>query len=195
MSETTPHQKKRRNARSHKAILDATVKLLGSNGYIDFSIEKVAGEAGVGKQTIYRWWDSRADLVLEVWRDRLLPPLPVYDEKTPLRAYLEASLLAFGKTVSRTDCRQAAICILAEAHRDPQLYSRMAEAVYLPRIALIRMAFREAQEQGLFPAEADIDVAIDQLYGAVWYKVLIRFETVNAAYIKKLVNQALAPLS
>jgi AcrR family transcriptional regulator len=85
MSETTPHQKKRRNARSHKAILDATVKLLGSNGYIDFSIEKVAGEAGVGKQTIYRWWDSRADLVLEVWRDRLLPPLPVYDEKTPLR--------------------------------------------------------------------------------------------------------------
>jgi AcrR family transcriptional regulator len=183
MSETTPHQKKRRNARSHKAILDATVKLLGSNGYIDFSIEKVAGEAGVGKQTIYRWWDSRADLVLEVWRDRLLPPLPVYDEKTPLRDYLEASLLAFGKTISRTDCRQAAI------------YSRMAEAVYLPRIALIRMAFREAQEQGLFPAEADIDVAIDQLYGAVWYKVLIRFETVNAAYIKKLVNEALAPLS
>lgn len=64
MSETSPQQKKRRNARSHKAILDATVKLLGSNGYIDFSIEKIAGEAGVGKQTIYRWWDSRADLAL-----------------------------------------------------------------------------------------------------------------------------------
>ncbi len=65
---------KRRNARSHKAIIDATVKLLGSSGYVDFSIEKVASEAGVGKQTIYRWWPSRADLVLEVWRDRLLPP-------------------------------------------------------------------------------------------------------------------------
>jgi len=194
MSETSPQQKKRRNARSHKAILDATVKLLGSNGYIDFSIEKVAGEAGVGKQTIYRWWDSRADLVLEVWRDRLLPPLPVYDETTPLRDYLEASLLAFGKIISRTDCRQAAICILAEAHRDPKLYSRMAEAVYLPRIGQIRTAFREAQGQGLFPADADIDVAIDELYGAVWYKVLIRFETVSAAYIKKLVRQALPPL-
>ena len=193
MSETSPQQKKRRNARSHKAILDATVKLLGSNGYIDFSIEKVAGEAGVGKQTIYRWWASRADLVLEVWRDRLLPPLPVYDETTPLRDYLEASLLAFGKIISRTDCRQAAICILAEAHRDPKLYSRMAEAVYLPRIGQIRTAFREAQGQGLFPADADIDVAIDELYGAVWYKVLIRFETVSAAYIKKLVRPALPP--
>lgn len=154
MSETSPQQKKRRNARSHKAILDATVKLLGSNGYIDFSIEKVAGEAGVGKQTINRWWDSRADLVLEVWRDRLLPPLPVYDETTPLRDYLEASLLAFGKIISRTDCRQAAICILAEAHRDPELYSRMAEAVYLPRIEQIRTAFSEALRQGR------VDVAI-----------------------------------
>lgn len=55
----------RRNARSHEAILDATMKLLGSSGYIDFSIEKVASEAGVGKQTIYRWWSSRADLVLD----------------------------------------------------------------------------------------------------------------------------------
>ena len=45
---------KRRNARSHKAIVDATIKLLGSSGYVDFSIEKVASEAGVGKQTIYR---------------------------------------------------------------------------------------------------------------------------------------------
>ena len=195
MSDTSPQQKKRRNARSHEAILDATVKLLGSNGYVDFSIEKVAGEAGVGKQTIYRWWDSRADLVLEVWRDRLLPPLPIYDEKTPLRDYLEASLLAFGEIISRTDCRQAAICILAEAHRDPKLYNRMAEAVYLPRIAQIRMAFREAQEQGLFPTDADVDIAIDELYGAVWYKVLIRFEKADTAYIKKLVRQALAPLS
>ena len=195
MSETSPQQNKRRNARSHKAILDATVKLLGSNGYVDFSIEKVAAEAGVGKQTIYRWWDSRADLVLEVWRDRLLPPLPVYEDKMPLRDYLEASLLAFGSIISRTDCRQAAICILAEAHRDPKLYTRMAEAVYLPRIDKIRMAFRDAQEQELFPADADIDVAIDELYGAVWYKVLIRFEAVDAAYIKKLVHQALAPLT
>jgi hypothetical protein len=67
--------------------------------------------------------------------------------------------------------------------------------VYLPRIGQIRMAFREAQGQGLFPADADIDVAIDELYGAVWYKVLIRFETVSAAYIKKLVRQALPPLT
>lgn len=182
----------RRNARSHEAILDATMKLLGSSGYIDFSIEKVASEAGVGKQTIYRWWSSRADLVLEVWRDRILPPLPVYDDTLPLRNYLENSLLAFGQIMSRTDCRQAAICVLAEAHRYPDLYQRMAEAVYLPRIGLIRQAFEQAKDQQGFARETDIDVAIDQLYGAVWYKVLIRFESVDENYVHDLVDQALA---
>ena len=88
---------KRRSARSHEATIDATLKLLGSSGYVDFSIEKVASVAGVGKQTIYRWWPSRAELVLEVWRDRLLPPLTPYDGQVPLRNYLETSLTAFGK--------------------------------------------------------------------------------------------------
>lgn len=44
--------KKRRNAKSHQAILEATVNLLGSNGYVDFSIEKVAEAAQlVGRRT------------------------------------------------------------------------------------------------------------------------------------------------
>ena len=185
------HEKKRRNAKSHEAILEATISLLGYSGNVDFSIEKVAQQAGVGKQTIYRWWPTRADLVLEVWRDRLLPPMPVYDGKTKLPTYLGNSLLAFGQQISRTDCRQAAICILAEAHRDPELYQRMAEAVYLPRINLIKQAFEEAQAAGQYPKSVNIDVAIDALYGAVWYKVLIRFETVNRAYINALVQQYL----
>lgn len=189
MSETPDPS--RRNSRSHAAILEATVKLLGSSGYVDFSIEKVASYAGVGKQIIYRWWDSKADLVPEVWRDRLLPPLAPYDEQIPITDYLENALLAFGKQIGRTDCRQAAICVLAEAHRNPELYERMAQAVYLPRIGLILQAFKRAQQNAAFDRKVDIDIAIDQLFGAVWYKVLIRFETVNRAYIKKLVAQVL----
>ena len=185
------HEKKRRNAKSHEAILEATMSLLGSSGYVDFSIEKVAQLAGVGKQTIYRWWPTRADLVLEVWRDRLLPPMPVYDGQKKLPTYLGNSLLAFGQQISRTDCRQAAICILAEAHRDPALYQRMAEAIYVPRINLIKQAFREAQAAEEISKNINIDVAIDALYGAVWYKVLVRFETVNRNYVDALIEQYL----
>ena len=194
-SKSSPSDLTRRNARSHQAILDATLKLLGSSGYIDFSIEKVASEAGVGKQTIYRWWSSRADLVLEVWQEKLLPALSPYDGKADLQTYLERSLFTFGKQLGRTDCRQAAVCVIAEAHRDPELYRRMEEIVYAPRIALITDAFRQAQADGKFPADADVDLIIDSLYGSVWYKVLIRFETVDRKYVNDLVAQVLSKAS
>ena len=185
---------RRRNTQSHQAILDATLKLLGSNGYVDFSIEKVASEAGVGKQTIYRWWSSRADLVLEVWQERLLPALTPYDGKAPIKLYLEQSLYAFGRQLGRTDCRQAAVCVLAEAHRDPALYRRMEQTVYAPRIAMITDAIRQAQQSGQLPADTDINIVIDALYGAVWYKVLIRFESVSRKYVNSLVEQCFASI-
>ena len=90
-------------------------------------------------------------------------------------------LFYFNAILDELDSRQAAICVLAEAHRDPQLYKRMEEAVYAPRINVIADAFRRAQEKNLFPARFDVDLMIDALYGAVWYKVLIRFEKVNKA--------------
>lgn len=47
---------RRRNQRSHQAILKATAELLEEKGYRDICIEAIASRAGVGKQTIYRWW-------------------------------------------------------------------------------------------------------------------------------------------
>ena len=189
MPQTAPAR--RRNTRSHEAIIDATVKLLGSSGYVDFSIERVANEAGVGKQTIYRWWSSRAELVLEVWRDRLIPPLAPFDQERPVREYLERSLLSFGQLIGRDDCRQAAICVVAEAHRDPELYRRMEESIYAPRIQLITDAIGMAVREGQLPPVLDIPVMVDALYGAVWYKVFIRFETVTPEYVRRLTDTQL----
>ena len=58
---------RRRSERSHEAIVRATQELLVERGYRGVTIEGVAARAGVGKQTIYRWWPSRAALVLEAY--------------------------------------------------------------------------------------------------------------------------------
>ncbi|MDT4946970.1 MAG: hypothetical protein QOH14_3703, partial [Pseudonocardiales bacterium] len=72
---TTPHvnhdaavagaNQRRRNARSHAAIVDATNQLLIEVGYGQLTIEGVAARAGVGKATVYRWWPSKAALAIE----------------------------------------------------------------------------------------------------------------------------------
>ncbi len=74
---------RRRSEKSRKAIVTATRALLLERGFDKLSIEAVAARAGVGKQTIYRWWPSRhalvADVVLED-ADRILRPVVAGDD-------------------------------------------------------------------------------------------------------------------
>ncbi|MBA2740523.1 MAG: helix-turn-helix transcriptional regulator, partial [Actinobacteria bacterium] len=67
MPEPARERGRRRSERSHEAIVHATQELLVERGHRELTIEGVAARAGVGKQTIYRWWGSRAELVLEAY--------------------------------------------------------------------------------------------------------------------------------
>jgi AcrR family transcriptional regulator len=69
---------RRRSEKSRAAIVTATRELLLERGFDGLSIEAVAARAGVGKQTIYRWWPSRPALVADVLledADRILRPV------------------------------------------------------------------------------------------------------------------------
>ncbi|HTX94847.1 MAG TPA: TetR/AcrR family transcriptional regulator [Mycobacterium sp.] len=57
---------RRRSEKSRTAIVAATRELLLERGFDGLTIEAVAARAGVGKQTIYRWWSSRPALVADV---------------------------------------------------------------------------------------------------------------------------------
>ena len=56
-----------RSKKSHLAILTAALHLAETGGPQALTIEAVARQAGVGKQTIYRWWSTRIDLLIEVY--------------------------------------------------------------------------------------------------------------------------------
>jgi AcrR family transcriptional regulator len=59
----------RRSEKSRRAIYDAALELVAEVGYPKTTIEGIAARAGVGKQTIYRWWSSKADVLLEAFLD------------------------------------------------------------------------------------------------------------------------------
>ena len=68
----SPHKapdSSRRSDRSRRAIYDAALALVGEVGYARTTIEGIAARAGVGKQTIYRWWPSKAAVLLEAFLD------------------------------------------------------------------------------------------------------------------------------
>src|SRR5690348_11960575 len=57
----------RRNEASRKAILTAAFDLVGEVGFAKLSIEAIAARAGVGKQTIYRWWPSKGTVLFDAF--------------------------------------------------------------------------------------------------------------------------------
>src|SRR3954469_6843902 len=65
-----------RNPASEAAILTAARELLDKEGYAGFSIEAVARRARAGKPTIYRWWPSKAALLLEVYQRQKRVDIP-----------------------------------------------------------------------------------------------------------------------
>jgi len=79
MATTTANAPRRRSEKSRQAIVTATRELLLLRGFDRLTIEAVAARAGVGKQTIYRWWPSRHALAADVIladADRILRPVP-----------------------------------------------------------------------------------------------------------------------
>src|ERR1700752_5393884 len=60
-----PHTGRRRNDAAKAAILDAAFRLLSGPETDGLTIDAIAAEAGVGRQTIYRWWPSKGAVVAD----------------------------------------------------------------------------------------------------------------------------------
>ena len=56
------------------AILTAAASQFTAQGYDHLTMDRIAAEAHVGKQTIYRWWPSKAALIAECLAEGMLNP-------------------------------------------------------------------------------------------------------------------------
>ena len=73
---------RKRSEESRQAILTAAAEMVAEVGYAGLSIEGIAARSGTGKQTIYRWWPSKAAILGEALLEGSLPPidLPMTDD-------------------------------------------------------------------------------------------------------------------
>src|SRR5580704_17860665 len=69
-------------ATSHSEIIDAVFELLHKKSVFDLTMEEIAQYAKVGKPTIYKWWPSKAALVLDLFEQRVVPDLAVPSART-----------------------------------------------------------------------------------------------------------------
>lgn len=161
-----------RSETARRAILDAALELVVRDGYGAVTMDGLAAAAGVGKQTIYRWWPSRADVMFEAIHELAEQHVPAPDRGS-LREDL-AELLA--ATFASPQAAPAVIPILrglmAEAQTDDAFRTRLREELLEPRRAVMRAILVRARERGELRAGFDLELAIDVAFGVMWYRLL-----------------------
>lgn len=178
----------RRSKRAHEAILTAAVQLLDERPYADVCIEAIAARAGCGKQTIYRWWPSKAAVLMEAWALRAARETPVPDTgsvEQDLRQYLSHVFAYMSSHVSPS----VLAGLLAEAQGDQELAHQFQERLVSQRRAMVRQILERGVNRGELRRDVDIELIQDLAGGVLWYRILFTKAPLDQAFADRVVHQ------
>ncbi|WP_149202382.1 TetR/AcrR family transcriptional regulator [Actinotalea subterranea] len=162
-----------RSESARLAVLDATATLFVERGYENLTIEGVAATAGVAKQTIYRWWHSKSELVAEcLIEGRLLPselrPLDTGDIRADMTAWLD-NLFRFADAPGNSTFMLSLVTAAADNEATGRLLNDALGAS-----SLLTGRLTTAVTAGNLPAETPVQEVAQALVGAVVVHVLQR---------------------
>ena len=181
-----------RSTESQAAILDAVWTLLESVSLRDLSIEAIARAAGVGKTTIYRWWPNKAAIVMDAFFEKLSPQIQFPEGESAAAAIAQqmASLVrAFSGQYGRVVAQ-----IIAEGQANPETLGRYRDRFLYPRREAAREIVQQGIESGEFDPNLDPELAIDMLYGPIYFRLLIGHLPLDPQFERELSQQALRAL-
>ncbi|MER6101153.1 TetR/AcrR family transcriptional regulator [Streptomyces sp. NPDC001832] len=203
MVRNRPPDSSRRSERSRRAIYDAALGLVGEVGYPRTTIEAIAARAGVGKQTIYRWWPSKAAVLLEAFvalGDRTAEENGAGDvqglpDTGDLAADLKVVLRATVDELTDPAFEAPTRALAAEGIVDPQLGAEFVQKLLDPSLQLYVARLRAAQEAGQVRADIDPRIALELLVGPLTHRWLLRTLPLTHEYADAIVDYTLRGLT
>lgn len=193
MTESTPVRRgrgRRPAAEVRADVLAATGRLLLRDGMRAVTFDRVAAEAGASKTTLYKWWPSPGALAAEAYFAQSRPVLD-FPDTGDVRADLVSQLGAFVRWLKDEGAARPVSELVGAAQTDPDLARAWSETYALPRRELARERLRIAQQQGQLRDDADLDIIVDQLWGACYHRLLVLKVPLDESLVVPLVDQAL----
>jgi AcrR family transcriptional regulator len=186
---TRPRGRPRSEA-AEKAVMDAVYAFLQEHSVRELTMEGIAERANVGKPTLYKWWPSKAALVVAVLRERLVPkPEPFLSAKTAeeaIRARMHRIVRAFNGMFGKVFAD-----LIAEGQNDPDLLSDLYEKHLRPRREALQAEIERGKQAGEFCAEVDSELLVDSLIGPVYYRLLMKSAPLTEKYVDQVLAQVM----
>jgi AcrR family transcriptional regulator len=151
------------------AVLHAVDDLLVERGYAAMTMKGIAERAGVGKQTVYRWWASKAEVLYEaVTMDagRELAIDPAASSSEEFERFRDRVLLF----LTETDAGIAYRALVGEAQHDPKVAELLRASD--PLVIAAAPVLQRAVERGDLPKDLDLRAATADLVGPVFFRTL-----------------------
>ena len=187
----TPRRGRPRSEKARHAILDAAAELLLLRGLGAVSMDAVAERAGVSKATIYRWWPSKERLALEALLESAATGSSPRDTGS-LRGDLISLVRPWVREIRRRPYGRVIAALVTEAQSDPEFASDYRRYFVENRRAPMRAAFERAIARGEAPADLDVEVALDLIYGPVYHRLLHGHAPITDRFAARVIDLALA---
>jgi AcrR family transcriptional regulator len=176
-------------AASHDAIMDAVYSLLQQKSVRDLTMEEVAKRAKVGKPTLYKWWPTKATLVLAMLCERMAPNLEkptglTAEESLRLRVrrLIDAFNGPFGEIVAG---------LIAEGQSEPAILQEFFDRWVCPRRNATIADLRQGKDAGELRSESEPELVNDAIFGAIYYRMLLRSGPLSRRFGEELVEQVI----
>ena len=177
-----------RSEEARTAILEAADNLLIERGFAALTMEGIAAAAGVAKQTIYRWWRSKTDVLMDAFLEDVAEA-PAPPKMGSLAVDLKHHLLGLAKMLALPDTGAVFRALMAEAQHDSDLAVRLRTQFIEPQRIRDRVPFEEAVKRGELPQVFDIDTAVEELVSPIYYRVLVSGQPISPSYVEGLVRR------
>src|SRR5438477_3308559 len=179
----------RQTAESHAAIMDAVYALLQKKSVRHLTMEEVAKRAKVGKPTLYKWWPTKATLVLAMLCKRMSPNLAMPTVLTAeeslrlrVRRLIDAFNGPFGKIVAG---------LIAEGQSEPAIRQDFFDRLVSPRRTATIADLQRGKNAGELRSETEPELLNDAIFGAIYYRLLLRSDPLTRRFGEELVEQVI----
>ncbi|MEV7405321.1 TetR-like C-terminal domain-containing protein [Streptomyces sp. NPDC091267] len=188
-----PGRGRRRAEDVRHATLAAAAELLLAEGVLALTFSKVAARAGVSKMTLYKWWPSPGALAFDAYFDAFRETL-AFPDTGDIRRDLTTQLHVFVDLLNRNGSVIAGI--IGAAQGDPDLAEALSTRYVMQRRRLAVERLTRAQQAGQIREGVDLEVIVDQLWGAAYHRLLMPAQPLTKEFADRLITnlfQGVAP--
>lgn len=176
-----------RSTEAYESLINATTRLMEVKAIRNITISEIAKEAGVGKPTIYRWWDSKCALIMDAFLSSTAPHIPVFKSGAALKT-LSRQIKSLIQLMNGRSGRIVAE-IIGEGQSDPHIMEEFRNRFFQHLLDPSRAVIEYGISSNEFDPDIDVELTLDLIFGPIYYRLLLGHHELDDSFADSLIAQ------